>query len=163
MVLSTIKLVVLLIKGTTLLNADDRQQITETLALHAYLSDEHRLDRFEELFAPDAVYDMRRSGMGVFEGIAAIRAAAERMIAGGHMPQAHFVTNILIADAGEAGATARSKGLMVMADGSLHAVTHDDVLRRHDGGWRLSRRVISPTKAPVPAAGAAAAAGGPAS
>jgi hypothetical protein len=28
-------------------------------------------------------------------------------------------------------------------------VTHLDTLRRHDGGWRISRRVISPQLTPL--------------
>ena len=48
-----------------MLNADDRHQIAQTLALLAYVTDEDQLDRLDELFVPDAVYDMSRSGMGV--------------------------------------------------------------------------------------------------
>jgi len=43
--------------------------------------------------------------------------------------------------------TAQSKGLMVMHDGTLESVTHLDTLRRHDGAWRISRRIISPIRA----------------
>jgi hypothetical protein len=42
-----------------------------------------------------------------------------------------------------------SKGLMLRADGTLASVTHLDALRRHDGGWRISRRVISPQPTPL--------------
>jgi hypothetical protein len=38
---------------------------------------------------------------------------------------------------------------MLMADGTLASVTHFDTLRRHDGGWRISRRVISPQRTPL--------------
>jgi hypothetical protein len=38
---------------------------------------------------------------------------------------------------------------MIMADGSVHAVTHQDKLRRESGTWHISRRVITPT--PMPA------------
>ena len=41
-------------------------------------------------------------------------------------------------------------GLKVLrADGTLASVTHLDTLRRHDGGWRISRRVISPQLTPL--------------
>jgi hypothetical protein len=38
---------------------------------------------------------------------------------------------------------------MLMADGTLASVTHLDTLRRHDGGWRISRRVITPQLTPL--------------
>jgi ketosteroid isomerase-like protein len=131
-----------------MLTTDDRLAITETLALHAHLVDENELKRLDELFTPDAVYDMEASGMGVFDGIDTIRVAAGRMSESGHSPLAHFVTNIVITDTGDESASAQSKGLMIMADGSLHAVTYDDTLRRHDGNWRISRRIITPVRSP---------------
>jgi hypothetical protein len=131
-----------------MLTIQDRLEITETLALHAYIFDGNQLDRLEELFTPDAVYDMTLTGLGSFEGIDTIRAAAAQMSASGHAPLAHFVTNVIAASSGEDEATAQSKGLLIMADGSIHAVTHQDDLRRENGTWHIGRRVITPT--PVP-------------
>ena len=131
-----------------MLTTDDRLAIAETLALHAHLVDENQLQRLDELFTPDAVYDMKASGLGVFEGIDTIRVAAGRMSESGHAPLAHFVTNIVITDSGDDSASAQSKGLMIMADGSMHAVIYSDTLRRHDGDWRISRRIITPTRTP---------------
>jgi len=132
-----------------MLTIQDRIEITETLALHAYIFDGNQLDRLEELFTSDAIYDMTFTGLGAFEGIDTIRAAAAQMSASGHAPLAHFVTNIIAASSGENEATVQSKGLMIMADGSVHAVTHQDKLRRESGTWHISRRVITPT--PMPA------------
>ncbi len=127
-----------------MLTADDRHLIAQTLALHAYVSDEDQLDRLDELFVPDAVYDMRLSGMGAFEGMDAIRAAASRLRASGHAPTAHFVTNVVITERDGETAGARSRGLMIMHDGALRAVTYDDTLVRRDGRWLISHRVITP-------------------
>lgn len=131
-----------------MLTNDDRFEITETLALHAHIFDENQLDRVAEIFTPDAVYDMTRTGMGAFEGIEAIRAAAGRMAESGHSPLAHFVTNIVITSSSDDEASVQSKGLMIMADGSVHGVTHDDTVRRYNGQWRISRRIITPIRAP---------------
>ena len=131
---------------STVVNTDDRFRISETLALHAHLVDEDQLDRLDELFTPDAVYDMSASGIGVFEGRESIRAAAAEMARTGHSPVAHFLTNVVITSTAKDEATARSKGLMIMADGQPLAVNHDDVLRRHDGAWRISRRTITPSR-----------------
>jgi ketosteroid isomerase-like protein len=136
-----------------MLTIQDRLDISETLARHAYIMDTNQLDRLEELFSPDAVYDMSAtaSGLGAFRGIDAIRVAAGRMAESGRAPLAHFVTNIIATSTAEGTATVQSRGLMIMADGSVHAVTHDDVLQRGGGLWRISRRAITPLGLPATA------------
>ncbi len=134
------------------METDDRLQIHETLARHAYLFDENQLDRLDELFTPDAVYDMAASGLGVFEGREVIRGAAADMARSGRGPVAHFLTNVLVTSATDDEAAVRSRGLLIMPDGQLIAVDHHDVLRRHDGGWRISHRVVTPVRTPSLAA-----------
>ena len=129
------------------LHAEDRQAIGETLALHGHLFDGGHLDRLGEIFTPDVVYDMSALGVGTFEGIEAIRSAALQLGAGN--PVAHHLTNVVITSEEDDRATARSKGLMLRADGTLASVTHLDTLRRHYGGWRISRRVITPQLTPL--------------
>ena len=129
------------------LHAEDREAIGETLSLHGHLFDGGHLDRLGEIFTPDVVYDMSAVGVGTFEGIEAIRSAALHLGAGN--PVAHHVTNVVITGDGDGPVTALSKGLMLMADRTLSSVTHLDTLRRHDDGWRISRRVISPQRAPL--------------
>ena len=129
------------------LHAEDRQAIGEILSLHGHLFDGGHLDRLGEIFTPDVVYDMSAVGVGTFEGIEAIRSAALQLGPGN--PVAHHVTNVVISGEGDGPVTALSKGLMLRADGTLASVTHLDTLRRHDGGWRISRRVISPQLTPL--------------
>ena len=134
-----------------MLTIQDRLDISETLALHAYIVDANQLGRLDDLFAADAVYDMSAtaSGLGAIEGIDAIRVAAGQLAESGQAPLAHFVTNIIATSTGDDRATAQSRGLMIMADGSVNAVSHDDVLHRRDGRWRISRRVITPVSVPT--------------
>ena len=129
------------------LDAEDRQAISETLSWHGHIFDGGHLDRLGEIFTPDVVYDMSAVGVGTFAGIEAISSAARQLGAGN--PIAHHVTNVVITSQGDGPVTARSKGLMLMADGTLESVTHLDTLRRQDGGWRISRRVISPQRTPL--------------
>jgi hypothetical protein len=129
------------------LHAEDRQAISEILALHGHLFDGGHLSRIGEIFTPGVVYDMSALGMGTFEEIETIRGAALRLGPGN--PIAHHVTNVVISGEDDGTVTAVSKGLMLMADGTLSSVTHLDTLRRHDGGWRISRRVISPQRIPL--------------
>jgi len=132
-----------------MLTTQDRLDIAETLALHAHLVDADKLDRIDELFTPDAVYDMTAPGLGIFQGIDTIRAAAAQMSASGHAPIAHFLTNIVLTSTREDEVTALSKCLMIMASGATQGVTYDDTLRRDQGHWRISRRVITPAGRPV--------------
>lgn len=129
-----------------MLTTDDRQKITETLARHAFAADENNLDLFKEVFTADATYDMTSSGMGSFRGLDVLRAAADRLFASGHAPLSHFVTNIIITATGEASASVRSKGLMVMHDGSVHGVVYDDEVALYEGRWLIASRVILPVR-----------------
>jgi len=132
------------------LHAEDRQAIGEVLSLHGHLFDQGHLDRLGEIFTPDAVYDMSAVGVvgvGTFEGIEAIRSAALHLGPGN--PVAHHVTNVVISGESDGTVTALSKGLVLRADGTLASVNHHDSLRRHDSGWRISRRVISPQHTPL--------------
>lgn len=130
--------------GTAALQAEDRLAIGEVLSLHGFLVDAGEVDRIDEIFTPEVVYDMSAVGIGVFEGIETVRAAAAGM--GDRGPLAHHVTNVLISSDEDDVATARSKGLLLMRDGTLESVTHLDTLRRRDGEWRISRRIITPLR-----------------
>ncbi len=128
-----------------MLQPEDRWAVGETLSLHGHLFDEGELDRLDEIFTPEIVYDMSAVGIGTFEGIETVRSAAAQMGARG--PIAHHVTNVVISSDDDV-VTAHSKGLMLMANGALESVTHLDTLRRHNGEWRISRRIISPVRRP---------------
>lgn len=124
-----------------MLSTDDRHEIDDVLALHGHLFDRGHLDRLHEIFTPEVVYDLSDAGVGTFEGIDAVRAAAIRL--GDDNPLAHHVTNVVIAEQTADEVTVHSKGLVIMADGTLSGVDHRDTLRRHDGHWRISRRVVT--------------------
>jgi hypothetical protein len=129
-----------------MLHADDRWAINDTVSLHGHIFDGGHLNRLEEIFTSDVIYDMNAVGIGAFEGIDMVRGAAAQMEDRGVGPLAHHVTNIVVT--GEEGdiVTVESKGLMVMRDGAVESVTHLDTVCRHDGGWRISRRIISPLR-----------------
>ena len=130
-----------------MLSTDDRQQIAETLARHAFVADENQLDQFGEVFTPDATYDMTSSGMGAFRGLDVLRSAAGQLFASGRAPRSHFVTNIVITESGESTASVKSKGLMIMPDGAVHGVVYDDTLTLHEGRWLIASRVVLPLRA----------------
>jgi hypothetical protein len=129
------------------LHAEDRQAISEILSLHGHIFDGGHLDRLEEIFTPEVVYDLSDVGVGTFEGIEAVRSGALKLGAGN--PVAHHVTNVVITSEEDDLVTARSKGLMIMANGAFASVTHLDTLRRHNGGWRISRRAVLAQRTPL--------------
>jgi len=131
----------------SLLSAKDRWAIAEILSMHGHLFDGGRLDRLEEIFAPGVVYDLTDRGLGTFEGIEAIRRGALQL--GDRNPIAHHVTNVVITHEAHDEATVESKALLIMADGTLGSVNHLDTLIRHDGQWRISRRVITAPRRPM--------------
>lgn len=75
---------------------EDRWAITELISLHGHLVDDGRLDRLEELFTADVVYDLTDFGQGRLVGVAAIREAA--LALGAANPVAHHVTNVVITE-----------------------------------------------------------------
>lgn len=129
-----------------MLTADARLHISETLARHAFVVDENQLDQLGEVFTPEATYDMTSSGMGTFQGLEALSAAAGQLFASGHAPLSHFVTNIVITETGESTASVRSKGLMIMHDGGVHGVVYDDTVTLYEGRWLIASRVILPLR-----------------
>ncbi|MBR7836760.1 nuclear transport factor 2 family protein [Actinospica durhamensis] len=129
------------------LTTEDHRAIDRTLALAGHIFDLGELDRLEEIFTPEAVYDLSDVGAGTFEGTAAIRNGALALGAGN--PIAHRLTNIVITGHEDDQATAQSKGLIIMADGSVGSVTHRDTLRLENGSWRISRRVILAQRTPL--------------
>jgi hypothetical protein len=58
------------------LSTEDRRAIGRTLALHEHIFDRGELDRLEEIFTPEVVYDLSDVGAGTFEGLEAIRSGA---------------------------------------------------------------------------------------
>lgn len=131
------------------LAAEDRLAITELIALHGHLVDDGELDRFDELFTDDIVYDTSDLGHGEMHGLAAFRDAALAMAERG--PVSHHVTNIILTEAGDDQVRARSKGIGIKADGTCGSVTYDDVIVRGEQGWRISRRKISVRQMPAAA------------
>lgn len=130
-----------------MLTAEDRWAIGEALSLHGHLFDEGQLDRLDELFTPDVVYDLTNVGMGELCGIEEIRDAALELGAGN--PVAHHVTNVVIEGGGEDCATVRSKGIAVLANGKCGSATYVDTLQRQDGRWRIRHRIILPRRTPL--------------
>jgi hypothetical protein len=129
------------------LSLADTLAIHRLVALHGHLVDAGELHRLDELFTPDAVYDVTALGQGTIHGIAGFRAVAEAFRDDERNPVAHHVTNTVVTEAG-GDVTARSKGFGVLADGRTGSVVYDDTLTRTPDGWRIAHRRVGPARQP---------------
>ena len=128
------------------LSVEDRLAITDLINRHGHLSDAGELDAWAELFTEDVVYDVTDLGFDAIEGLAATRELA--LALGNRNPVAHHVTNVVVTEE-DAGARAISKGLGVMAGGTIGSVTYTDVVVRTTEGWRISRRTVRARREPL--------------
>ncbi|MFI2712909.1 nuclear transport factor 2 family protein [Micromonospora sp. NPDC018662] len=129
------------------LSVADRLAIHELLALHGHLMDAGELDRMDELFAVDVVYDVAAFGFGELYGHEAIRSAA--LALGSRNPVGHHVTNVHVTEDADGTVRAVSKGIGVHADGSVGSVVYEDVVRREVAGWRIAHRRVTPRRTPL--------------
>jgi hypothetical protein len=129
------------------LTAEDRWAIAETIALHGHLFDNGELDRLDELFAADVVYDLTDLGMAPLRGIDEIRRAALDL--GDGNPLAHHVTNITITGVQADCVRTRCKAIVVKADGGCGSATYIDTLRRQDDRWKIAHRTVLARRTPL--------------
>ncbi|MGI9155295.1 MAG: nuclear transport factor 2 family protein [Marmoricola sp.] len=121
--------------------------IGDLVASHGQLFDDGELDRLDELFTADVVYDASDFGQEPMNGIAAIRSAA--LALGDRNPVAHHVTNIVIKPVDGDTASVRSKGSGVTSDAKIGSVTYIDAVIRTATGWRISHRRFQARRQPL--------------
>lgn len=130
------------------LTTTDRLAIHELVSLHGHLADDRRSADLDLLLTPDASYDVSAYGLGVVQGLPALIELFSS--APGDQPIGHHVTNVIVtADPDlDDRAQVRSKGLSVMADGRAGTVVYEDNVVRTADGWRISARVVLPSRLP---------------
>lgn len=99
-------------------------------------------DRLADLFTDDAVLDLEDFGYGTLHGLQAIRDLARDSQDDKSQPLGHHATNIVVVGQDGEGVRTRSKGLAVMADGTSGTAVYEDILRRDERGWRITRRKV---------------------
>jgi hypothetical protein len=129
------------------LSVEDRFAVTELVHLHGHLFDGGELDRLDELFTEDVVYDVSDLGGGALVGVAAIREAS--LALGDGNPVAHHVTNVVLTELPDGTVRALSKGFGVGADGRCGSVTYDDRITRGEHGWRIRHRTVLARRVPL--------------
>ncbi|HZC53875.1 MAG TPA: nuclear transport factor 2 family protein [Mycobacterium sp.] len=129
------------------LATEDRCAIEDLINLHGHLIDRGDFDGLPALFAERVTYDVSALGGGVIVGLAALREAG--LALGEANPVAHHVTNIVLDQAPDGTVRALSKGLGVMADGSIGSATYEDIVERDTVGWRITHRIVRPRRTPL--------------
>lgn len=119
-----------------MLTADDHIAIHRLIALYGHIIDERQYSRVGEIFAQDAVYDVRKRDAGLHRGLDAIRALWEA--AGERHPLAHHATNVVLDERSDGTVQVLSKGICVRPDGSVHSTTYRQVAAATPAGWRLT-------------------------
>jgi len=128
------------------LSPGDRQAITDLINMHGHLTDEGEFERMDELFTPDAEFDLSDFGLGVRAGLAAMNDAVRAIE---EHPVGHHVTNIVLAEGDDGTVNAISKGIGIGVDGHCGSVVYEDVLRPGPAGWRIARRTIRLRRVPL--------------
>jgi SnoaL-like domain len=98
------------------LTIEDRLAIGDLICRHGHLIDAGELDRLDELFTSDVVYDVSDFTGESLLGLEAIREAA--LALGERNPLGHHVTNLVMSAEGEDEVTAHSKGIGVNRTGA---------------------------------------------
>jgi hypothetical protein len=127
------------------LTADDIMAIHQLVALHGHLVDSRELYRLDELFTPDAVYDVTALGQGTVQGIDEFRALSQSFADDARNPVGHHVTNIVVTEGVDGSAHVRSKGIGVLRDGRTGSVVYEDRVTRTAHGWRIAARLVQPS------------------
>jgi 3-phenylpropionate/cinnamic acid dioxygenase small subunit len=126
------------------MDAADIIEIHQLLGLYGHVVDEGEWNRFDELFAPDAVLDYTGvRAPRVFHGVDEIR----EYFRDANHPSAHHVTNIVVVET-DGEVHVRSKFFApytrpTHAPWRWYGGDYDDVVVRAAAGWRFRRRVCT--------------------
>src|SRR5688572_33420686 len=103
-------------KGSAMtISVADRLAITEVIARHGHLVDGGDLHRSDEVFDPDAVFDLADFGAGTVHGLAALYDLARQL--GDNNPVGHHVTKSVLEEREGGHNRSRPKVIGVNVDG----------------------------------------------
>lgn len=129
------------------MTADDRIAITDLINQHGHMTDRGDFDGLATLFTENVVYDVSALGGDELVGLATVREVGLALADAN--PIAHHVTNIVLRETADGVVHALSKGLGIMADGSIGSVTYEDNVERTAAGWRITHRIVRPRRTPL--------------
>jgi ketosteroid isomerase-like protein len=115
----------------------DRLMLHELPGRYGDLVDDRDWDALADMFVDDATFEIPGQ---VLEGVAEIRAF---MLTATH-PRTHLMTNVVVDETPD-GVVVRFRLVGMRRDGRIVSGRYRDVVAKGDGGWRVVRRVFTPT------------------
>ena len=115
-------------------------EIHQLLGLYGHAVDSGEVERLDEVFTSDAVFDTSDFEQGVHRGLSAIQAIFA--LGAPPHPPAHLATNFFVYDVGGT-VRAHSKWLTIdRATGGVRSGDYHDELVHGPDGWRIGRRAV---------------------
>ena len=118
----------------------DRLELHELPARYGDAIDDRAWERLDDIFTPDAVFDLTAVGGRRLEGLAAIK---EFMDGFAHHPKAHLMTNISVDETPTGDVQLHFRILALLDDGTAGTAAYSDDVVRTAAGWRVANRVVS--------------------
>jgi hypothetical protein len=115
----------------------DRLQLLELPGRYGDLIDDRDWEGLSRIFVADATFEIPGETM---DGLEAIR----EFMRGARHPRTHLMTNIYVDETDE-GVVQRFRIVGMRRDGRIFSGRYRDVVVPTDAGWRVARRVFTPT------------------
>jgi hypothetical protein len=126
------------------MDAADRLELHELPGRYGDAIDDRAWDRLDEIFTPDAVFDLTDLGSRRCEGLDDIKRFMDQEA---EHPRAHLMTNIYVDETAD-GAELRFRIVAPMRDGKVLTASYYDDVVKTPAGWRVRHRVITARRRP---------------
>jgi hypothetical protein len=128
------------------MDAADRLELHELPGRYGDAIDDRAWDRLDGIFTADAVFDLTDLGGPRCEGLAAIKRFMDEEA---EHPRTHTMTNIYVNET-PAGVELRFRIIALLGGGKVGTASYYDDVVRTDAGWRVSHRVVTLRRRPLP-------------
>jgi hypothetical protein len=130
---------VLAVQGWAVMDAADRLELHELPGRYGDAIDDRAWDRLDEIFTPDAVFDLTDLGSRRCEGLDDIKRFMDEEA---EHPRAHLMTNIYV-DETTSGAQLRFRIVAPLGEARVGTASYYDAVVKTPAGWRVQHRVIT--------------------
>ena len=119
------------------MDLDDRLDLLELPARYGDLIDDRDWEGLSRIFLADATFEVPGDTMDGLEGI-------REFMRGARHPRTHLMTNVYL-DETDDGIVQRFRIVGMRKDGRIFSGRYRDVVVKTADGWRVVRRVFTPT------------------
>ena len=122
----------------------DRLELHELPGRYGDAIDDRAWDRLDDIFTPDAVFDLTDLGAPRCEGLDAIKRFMDEEA---DHPRTHMMTNIY-ADETPTGVQLRFRIVALLGGGKVGTASYYDDVVKTPAGWRVQHRVVTLRRRP---------------